>query len=85
MNQADTDGALQIPHELYALLQLGRRARAADSVEALGFTMVNESRQLLPYRQAALWLGGRLGRVAAVSGVPQVEAHAPYEQWLGQM
>ncbi len=47
--------------ELLALLQLARRAREATGAEALGFTMVNESRQLFAYRQAAFWLGGRLG------------------------
>lgn len=74
-----------VPPELLALLQLGRRAREAASVEALGFTMVNETRQLFAYRQAAFWLGGRLGRVAAVSGLPQVEGNAPYVQWLGEL
>src|SRR5690349_3396298 len=64
-----------VPRELLSLLQLGRRARAAESVAALGFIVVNESHQLFDYRQAAFWLGGR---IAAVSGVPQVESNAPY-------
>ncbi|MBI3144247.1 MAG: secretion protein HylD, partial [Pseudogulbenkiania sp.] len=38
---------------LASLLQLMRRAREADTEEVLGFTMVNESLRLLPYRQAA--------------------------------
>lgn len=70
---------------LLCLLQLQRRAREAESPEALGFVMVNESLQLVSYRQAALWQGSGLGRVAAVSGLPLVEAQAPYVQWLGAL
>lgn len=71
--------------ELLGLLQLARRAREARSVEALGFVMVNESLQVLRYRQAALWrvdatLAG-LGHIAAVSGLPQPNPGAPYTQW----
>ena len=71
-----------VPRELLALLQLSHRAREADSVEALGFVAVNESRQLFEYAQAALW---RNGRITTVSGVPQVEANAPYVQWLTEV
>ncbi|MGC3965228.1 MAG: HlyD family efflux transporter periplasmic adaptor subunit [Rhodocyclaceae bacterium] len=71
-----------VPRELLALVQLARRAREADNVDALAFTMVNESRQMLVYRQSALWLGARHGRVACVSGVPLVDPNAPYVQWL---
>lgn len=67
---------------LLGLLQLGQRARAAASVEELGFIAVNEARGVLAYRQAALWLGGDTHRVAALSGVPQVDPSAPYVQWL---
>lgn len=70
---------------LVTLLQLGRRARSADSIEQLAFVMVNETLQLLDYRQAGLWLSGGLGRVAAVSGVPDPEPTAPYVQWLGHV
>jgi hypothetical protein len=65
---------------LLHLLQLGRRARAAVSVAELGFIAVNETRALLPYRQAALWLAA--DGVAMLSGVTAVEANAPYVQWL---
>jgi hypothetical protein len=80
-------------NELLSLLRLARRAREAASIETLGFLMVNETLQLLRYRQAALWLnadlgpgkGMLLGRVAAVSGLPQPNPLAPYTQWLGQL
>lgn len=70
---------------LLTLLQLGRRARAAADLPALGFVLVNETLQLLPYRQAALWTELGLPRVAAVSGLPQPDPGAPYVQWLSAM
>ncbi|MGQ3050361.1 MAG: efflux RND transporter periplasmic adaptor subunit [Roseateles sp.] len=70
---------------LLTLLQLGRRARAASDLAALGFIAVNETLQLLPYRQAALWIELGLPRVAAVSGLPQPDPGAPYVQWLGSV
>jgi len=76
--------------ELATLLQLGRRARAAESVEVIGFVAVNESRQLFEYRQAALGRASRFGdplpgEVMAVSGLPQVDSQVPYVQWLAQL
>ena len=68
---------------LLTLLQLGRRARAASDLAALGFVIVNETLQLVPYRQAALWINMGLPRGAAVSGLPQPDHGAPYVQWLG--
>lgn len=76
---------------LVTLLQLGRRARAAKTVEELGFVMVNETLQLLSYRQAGLFLNSGLtlsfglGQITAVSGTPQVDPNAPYIQWLTQL
>lgn len=85
-NSAVETPAVQDNNRIFAtLLQLGRRARAAKTVEELGFVMVNETLQLLSYRQAGLWLTSGLGRVLAVSGTPQVDANAPYIQWLGQL
>ena len=69
---------------LLSLLQLQRRARQAATPEALGFVAVNETLQLAPYRQAALWIDAGLGRVAAVSGLPSPDPTAPYVQWLTQ-
>ena len=43
-------------------LQLERAARHAESVEALGFVAVNETRRLLNYRQAVLAAGGESAR-----------------------
>lgn len=88
MNTA-VDPANGAVNQLLTLLQLARRAREAASVEALGFVIVNESLQVLRYRQAALWhadasLTG-LSRVAAVSGLPEPNPNAPYTHWLARL
>lgn len=70
---------------LLGLLQLGQRVRAATDMQELGFVAVNETRAVLAYRQAALWLDGNASQVAAVSGVPQVDPGAPYVQWLTRL
>lgn len=67
---------------LALLLQLQRKARQCEDTTALGFVMVNETRSLLPYRQAALWIKQPFSKIAAVSGVAHLEANAPYIRWL---
>ncbi|MNF67706.1 hypothetical protein D3C85_617480 [compost metagenome] len=73
---------LQETNPLAVLLELGRRVRHAASVRELEFIAVNDSHQLVPYRQAALW-SSRQG-IASLSGVIQVEANVPYAQWLAK-
>jgi len=70
---------------LLALLQLGRRAREAATIEELSFVAVNETRSLVGYRQAALWLADGARGVTAVSGLGQLDSSAPYVQWLGRL
>jgi multidrug efflux pump subunit AcrA (membrane-fusion protein) len=87
---APTAFAVDPARELGALLQLGRRAREALSIEALGFVMVNETRQLFAFRQSAfaranLLSPGLPADVLAVSGLPLPDPHAPYVQWLAQV
>lgn len=70
------------------LLQLQSEARNAESLEAVGFVLVNQTRRLLPYRLAALWLADRHGgggRVAAVSGIASPERDAPFMRWLAAL
>jgi hypothetical protein len=65
---------------LTILHQISRRVREATSPQAIGFIAVNESKQLLDYRQSALWLAE--SGVFAVSGIPEPDYNAPYIQWL---
>lgn len=65
---------------LLALLNLCHAARTAAGVEALGFLLVNDTRRLMAYRQAALWQ--HQGGIQALSGVIEADGNAPYAQWL---
>lgn len=69
---------------LSTLVQLVKRARHAETVEELGFIVVNETHALVPYRQAVLWRAGETtsGDIAAISATPVVEANSPFTQWL---
>ncbi len=62
------------------LLELGRRAREATTVDALDFLLLNATHGLFPYRQAVLW--DPLRKTPVVSGVAQADPQAPYVQWL---
>lgn len=66
---------------LAGLVEMERRVRACDSPEALGWLMVNDTCQLVPYRQAAFWQAGS-GKVQALSGVGMPDRHAPFVVWL---
>ncbi len=65
------------------LLQLQRRARKAEEKE-LPFILVNETRALVPYRQAVFWRVQPDGswEVASVSGLAAPDSGAPFVLWL---
>ncbi|HMM54202.1 MAG TPA: biotin/lipoyl-binding protein [Candidatus Desulfobacillus sp.] len=63
-----------------AALDLEARARAAASLAELRFSIANDSHAVLGFRQA-LVLDAR-GRVAAVSGLAQLNEDSPYLIWL---
>lgn len=65
------------------LLDLGRRAREASSVDALDFLLLNATHGLFPYRQAVLWDAQRDAPI--VSGVARADPQAPYVQWLREL
>lgn len=71
---------------LAEVLQLVRRAAAARDLEALGFVMVNESRQVLDYQLAIFWRQSGAftdaARLAAVSGQPRPDSNAPFSLWI---
>ena len=81
----DADAALthsvtDVTPFLARLLHLARRAREAASTAELGFVAVNETRELVAYRQSVLWADGT--GVVALSGVVAPEANTPYLLWL---
>lgn len=83
MAQADTQY-----QSFSTFLQLERTARHAESRAALAFTIVNETRRLIAFRQAALLLvdgGRRRVRTEAVSGVAVLDRNAPFLRWLEQV
>jgi HlyD family secretion protein len=73
----------ELTRSLAQLLELGRKARHAQGQAELDFLLVNETTQLVPYRQSVLWLAG--SGVEALSGLVQPEANAPYTLWVTQV
>ncbi len=71
------------PGELQALIQLLRRARQSQTKAELAFAMVNETRQLVTYRQAVVWQ--KESGVIAVSGRPDFDKNSPYVQWMNRL
>jgi len=71
------------PDRLATLLDMAHRARHAGEAVELDFLAVNAGHALAPYRQAALWFEDR--GVCALSAVVQIEANAPYAQWLARV
>lgn len=82
MNAAP-DRAVVTAQALAGVLDLARRARHAGGARELGFMLVNETRALAAYRQAALWVDGE--GLYTLSGVVQIEANAPYAHWLERL
>lgn len=69
--------------QLALVLELNRRARAAADAAELRFLAVNDTHNLAPFRQAALWTADE--GIVAMSGLVDVDANAPYAQWLRQV
>lgn len=82
-----TDTVTEAQQQLAALatlLQLEKSFRNADTPLALAYTLVNDSRSLIEFRQAALWqIDG--SQVVAVSGLAVIDVNAPYIFWLKQL
>ncbi|MCV4340805.1 efflux RND transporter periplasmic adaptor subunit [Pseudomonas capsici] len=68
---------------LTLLVQLEQQVRAADSLQALGFILLNDSRSLLEYRQAILWRCDTQS-LQGFSGLAVVEQQAPMVTWLNR-
>jgi multidrug efflux pump subunit AcrA (membrane-fusion protein) len=65
---------------LASLLEIEEHALKARNATQLAFVMVNDTRALAEYRQAALHVAGQ--GVVAVSGVSSVEGNAPFTLFL---
>ena len=66
---------------LTGLLQLEHRARQTTGRE-LDFLIVNETMDIVPYQQAALW---RIDGPVVLSGVADPDPLAPYRAWIGDL
>jgi hypothetical protein len=66
---------------LASLIQLGQNARQCVSNAELEYVLVNQTYQLINYRQAVYF---KSFKAKALSGVVSVEANTPYVQWLEQ-
>lgn len=65
------------------LLGIEAQARAASTLEELGFSIANESYGLLGFRQALVLRGGdRHARLLTVSGLVKPTEDSPYLVWL---
>ncbi|MDX6916267.1 HlyD family efflux transporter periplasmic adaptor subunit [Pectobacterium carotovorum] len=62
---------------LAELLQLQSRARARETLDELAFFIVNETHNLVKYRQALLWDGDKR-RLQAASGLVSLDHNAPF-------
>lgn len=71
---------------LAALLHLEQRAFSAATSVELGFTVVNETLNLVPFRQAAFFTFTSVGkpRLATASGLVSVSEDSPFAVWLGR-
>ena len=66
------------------LAQLQHQLYHCDSISALLFTLVNQSRQVVPYQQAVLLHKNRVRQqwqVTALSNLPNVDRATPFVQW----
>lgn len=66
---------------LSALVEIEKRARAAETPEALGFLMVNDTHMVVPYRQAVLYRVDT-GAIQALSGLATPDPDAPFTRRL---
>lgn len=67
-------------------VHLEERLRAARALPELRFSIANETHALLPFRQAFVWeTDGPTARLATISGLAQLAATSPMQQWLERL
>jgi multidrug efflux pump subunit AcrA (membrane-fusion protein) len=69
------------------LLHLEQRAQQMRTQPELGFVIVNETWQLLPYRQAALFVAehGDRARLTQISNLATLSDDSPFTVWLKRL
>lgn len=82
--QGTPQGAAQPVNGLLMLLELQRQAWRQATAPELRYHIVNQTRRLIAYRQAAFLTVGERGRatLGAVSNIAVLEPNAPFAQWL---
>jgi hypothetical protein len=72
------------PNPALALLEFERRIQSASSNREVAFRAVNDASQVLDFDQAVLWRLDVFSRplIAVASGLADVSADSPYQQWL---
>ena len=77
---------MKLPAELLlAAAALEARARAANNLAELGFSIANDAYGLLGFRQALVFEGGdETSRLLTVSGLARPTEDSPYLVWLGR-
>jgi len=75
------------PNPALSLLEFERRIQTASNNREVAFRAVNDSSQVLRFDQAILWRWDVFSRplIAAASGLADVSADSPYQQWLGRL
>ncbi len=68
------------PQRLAALLQLEAAARQAEATDVLRFTMANDTRRLIEYRQGLVF--GDAGKLLTASSLAVIEPNAPFVQFV---
>ena len=74
----------QSPNPALALLEFERRIQTAGSNREVAFRAVNDGSQVVAFDQAVLWRWDVFSRpmIASASGLADVSADSPYQQWL---
>ncbi len=77
----------EIVRNFVSLLRLEKTARQAKKLDELQFIITNETRHILFYEQATLWITTATGknRTRVVSGVSHPDTSSPYFQHLHQL
>lgn len=69
---------------LAGVIQLEQQARQCVQLNALHYLIVNDTYQLVPYRQAMIWRADTQ-KIDVMSGVAVIDKNAPFVVWLNDV